>query len=256
MKSYIDSQSLAFALALCMLTIPTVALAQESHPPHWSYEGKEGPAKWGKLDKAFSECSLGHTQSPIDIKGAKLADLPPLKFDYQAVPLNIIDNGHTVQVNYAPGSTLTVGDKTYTLKQFHFHHPSEEHINGRGFDLVAHLVHADADGHLAVVAVLFKQGTENPLLVTLWKNIPSEKEKAVDIPGVTIDVTNLLPADHGYYTFAGSLTTPPCSEGVTWYVLKTQSTVSPDELAAFVRIYPKDARPIQPLHGRQVLETK
>jgi len=256
MKSYGKRQSFRFVLILCVISCPTAALAQEAHPPHWAYEGTEGPPKWGKLDNSYATCSLGHTQSPINITGAQPADLPPLKFDYKPVPLNIIDNGHTVQVNYAPGSTLTVGDKIYTLKQFHFHHPSEEHINGHGFDLVAHLVHADADGHLAVVAILFKSGAENPLLATLWKNIPSEKGKAVDVSGVTVDVLTLLPADHGYYTFAGSLTTPPCSEGVTWFVLKSQSAISRAEVAAFAKLYPKDARPIQPLNGRQILETK
>jgi len=172
------------------------------------------------------------------------------------VPLNIIDNGHTIQINYPAGSTLTVGDKTYTLKQFHFHHPSEEHIDGHGYAMVAHLVHADSEGHLAVVAVLFTKGAENPLLATLWKNIPLEKGRAVDVSGVTVNVTNLLPSDHGYYTFTGSLTTPPCSEGVTWYVLKHQSPLSADEIAAFAKIYPKNARPIQPLNDRQLLETK
>jgi carbonic anhydrase len=243
-------------LALSLAVSAAVTQAQQSHPPHWAYEGKEGPAEWAKLDKAFETCSLGHTQSPIDIQGAKTAELTALKFDYKAAPLNIIDNGHTVQINYAPGSTLTVGDKTYVLKQFHFHHPSEEHINGRAFDMVAHLVHADSEGHLAVVAVLLKKGAENPLIAALWKNIPSEKGKAVEVPGVTVDATTLLPADHGYYTFLGSLTTPPCSEGVTWYVLKSHSPISADEIAAFARIYPNNARPIQPLNGRQLLETK
>ena len=256
MKSFSIPKRLALCFALSVVVFATVTRGQEAHPPHWAYEGKEGPMEWGKLDKAFETCSLGHTQSPIDIKGAKTADLAALKFDYKAAPLNIIDNGHTVQINYTPGSTLAVGDKTYTLKQLHFHHPSEEHINGRGFDMVAHLVHADSDGQLAVVAVLLKKGAENPLFATLWKNIPSEKGKAVDVPGVTVDATTLLPADHSYYTFPGSLTTPPCSEGVTWYVLKNQSPISAGEIAAFAKIYPNNARPIQPLNGRQLLETK
>jgi carbonic anhydrase len=223
---------------------------------HWAYEGKEGPAEWGKLDSTYSTCSLGHAQSPIDIKGARSADLPALKFNYKAVPLNIIDNGHTIQINYAAGSTLTVGDKIYSLQQIHFHHPSEEQINGHASDMVAHLVHSDSEGHLAVVAVLLKKGAENSLLTTLWKNIPSQKEKAVDVAGVQVDITNLLPTDRGYYTFAGSLTTPPCSEGVTWFVLKQQSSISANEIAAFAKIYPKNARPIQPLNGRMLLETK
>jgi carbonic anhydrase len=230
-----------------------VPLAQESKSPSWSYKS---PQEWGKSGAVYATCSLGRTQSPIDIKGAKTGDLPPLTFDYQAVPLNIIDNGHTIQVNYAPGSTLTVGEKTYALKQFHFHHPSEEHVNGQGFDMVAHLVHADAQGNLAVVAVLLKKGSSNSLLETVWKNIPAEKEKAVDVAGVSLNVKDLLPPGHGYYTFPGSLTTPPCSEGVTWYVLKEQEALSADQLATFAKIYPMNARPIQPLNGRELLETK
>src|SRR5215469_42990 len=127
---------------LSLVGLPILSAAQEAHPPHWAYEGKEGPKQWGNLDSSYAACSFGKTESPIDIKGAKKADLPVLKFSYHTVPLSIIDNGHTIQVNYAPGSTLTVGDKLYTLKQFHFHHPSEEHVNGQGFDMVAHLVHA------------------------------------------------------------------------------------------------------------------
>ena len=246
-------KTLAFGWVLGVALSPTCAFGQRAE---WTYKGPEGPSYWGKLDPAFATCAVGHAQSPIDIKDAKKSDLPPLKFDYKAVPLNIIDNGHTVQVNYAPGSTLTVGDKTYVLKQFHFHHPSEEHINGQGYDMVAHLVHADAGGHLAVVAVLLKKGPSNPFLNTVWTNIPKEKEKAVDVSGVSLNVNDLLPADHGYFTFAGSLTTPPCSEGVTWYVLKNQSSLSAEQLQAFAKIYPLNARPIQASNNREILETK
>jgi carbonic anhydrase len=224
--------------------------------PHWGYEGKGGPANWNKLDPANAACATGKRQSPIDIKGAQISTLLALKFDYNSAPLNIIDNGHTIQVNYAPGSTLTVGDKTYTLKQFHFHHPSEEHVNGHGYDMVAHLVHADADGQLAVVAVFFKTGQANSLIEQVWKNIPAEKEKAVTVPGATLNAENLLPPDLGYYTFAGSLTTPPCSEGVTWFVLKAVTSLSADQLAAFAKLYPDNARPIQLTNGREILETK
>lgn len=249
-------KSLFLVLGLCVLTAPTILLAQEAKPPHWAYAGPEDPKHWGELDPAFATCSNGHHQSPIDIKDAKTADLPALKFDYSAVLLSIIDNGHTVMINYAPGSTLTAGDKVYKLKQFHFHHPSEEHINGKKFDMVAHLVHTDAEGHLAVVAVLFKNGAANPLLETLWENIPAEKEKTVALSSVSVNAKELLPADLGYYTFSGSLTTPPCTEGVTWYVLKTTSTLSPRQLARFARLYPADNRPIQPTYEREILETK
>jgi len=249
-------RAVVFASTLSLIGLPVRSTAQEPHPPHWAYEGKEGPEEWGKLDSSYAACSIGQTQSPINIKDAKKADLPALKFSYQAVLLNIIDNGHTIQVNYAPGSTLTVGKKLYTLKQFHFHHPSEEHVNGKDFPLVAHLVHADAEGHLAVVAVLFEQGSANSLIDTLWKNIPSEKEKPQDIPSVSIQVQDLLSRQRGYFTYAGSLTTPPCSEGVSWYVLNGYATVSPQQVAAFAKIYPRNARPIQPTNSRVILESK
>ena len=236
---------LTVTLALCA--------TQEHHSSHWTYEH---PEQWGKLDPTYSSCSLGRTQSPIDVKNANPSDLPALKFDYQDVPLNIIDNGHTIQVNYAPGSTLSVGDKTYSLKQFHFHHPAEEHIDGRSFPLVAHLVHADAEGHLAVVAVVFETGTANELIETLWKNIPSEKDKVKEESSVSVQARDLLPEERGYFTFPGSLTTPPCTEGVTWYVLRSHPTISREQIAAFAKIYPMNARPIQPTNGREILQTK
>jgi carbonic anhydrase len=223
---------------------------------HWAYAGHEGPDNWGTLDPANAACSIGKRQSPIDIRDATTSALPALKFDYKSVELNIIDNGHTIQVNYAPGSTLTAGGKTYALKQFHFHHPSEEHVNGQGYDMVAHLVHADADGHLAVVAVLFKTGNASALIDQIWNNVPTEKDKAVEVSGATINAGDLLPSDRGYFTFSGSLTTPPCSEDVTWFVLKSTSSLSPGQLAAFSKLYSNNARPIQPTNGREILETR
>ena len=149
---------------VCIMLIPILASAQEAQP-HWSYSGQEGPNEWAKLDSTYVACSSGKTQSPIDIRGAKKAILPALKFDYNSVPLNIIDNGHTIQVNYPAGSTLAVvWGELYTLKQFHFHHPSEEHVNGHGYDMAAHWVHVDAEGHLAVVAVFLKKDKANPFI--------------------------------------------------------------------------------------------
>jgi len=253
----LSSLSLLSAIfAICFALMASPAVAQDAKPPHWSYQGATDPSHWGSLGSAYAVCSTGHLQSPIDINGAKKTDLPPLKMNYSNAPLNIIDNGHSVQINYPEGSSLTVGDKTYTLKQFHFHHPAEEEIGGKKYDLVAHLVHADPDGHLAVIAVLFKRGAANSLLDTLWKSVPSEKEKATDVSSVTVNAKDLLPANLGYYTFQGSLTSPPCSEGVTWYVLKSHETLSEDQLANFAKLYPHNARPIQPTNGRQILESK
>jgi len=249
------SGAVLLTLTLTVVGLLVLSAAQEAHAPHWAYEGKEGPKEWGTLDSSYAACSVGKTQSPIDIKGAKKTDLPALNFSYHAVPLRIINNGHTIQVNYAPGSTLSVGEKLYTLQQFHFHHPSEEHVNGKEFPLVAHLVHADADGHLVVIAVLFELGNANSLIETLWENIPAVKEKPHD-SSISIQAQDLIPSERSYFTYAGSLTTPPCSEGVSWYVLNSHTTISPQQLTAFAKIYPMNARPIQPTNGREILLSK
>lgn len=231
--------------------------ADEEH--HWSYQGSTGPAKWGALEHEYATCGIGKTQSPIDIEDsvAKKSDLPAIAFDYKPSPLKIIDNGHTVQVDYAPGSSITVQGKQYDLVQFHFHKPSEEKINGKSSDMVAHLVHRDRDGNLAVVAVLLKAGGANNLIDTLWKNVPKEKNKQQAVASVQVNAADLLPANKSaYYTFAGSLTTPPCSEGVTWFVLKTPTSISKDELASFGHIYSMNARPTQPLNGREIRSTQ
>ena len=239
----------------CILASPLVH-AEGEH--HWSYGGETGPAHWAAIESDFGACGIGKTQSPIDIRDsvAKKAALPEIVFDYKPSPLKIIDNGHTIQVDYAPGSFITVQDKRYELVQFHFHKPSEEKINGKSADMVAHLVHKSADGNLAVVAVLLKAGQSNGLVETLWKNIPSKKEGETAVAGIEINAADLLPATRAaYYTFTGSLTTPPCSEGVTWFVLKSPTPVSNAEVARFARLYPMNARPTQPLNGREIRAT-
>ena len=235
----------------------TLALAQDHKAGHdWGYDGAEGPSHWGDIKPEFASCKNGHRQSPIDISKSKPADLPALQFDYKPSPLHIVDNGHTILINYAPGSSFRVGDKQYQLKQFHFHRPSEETIHGKHFEMVVHLVHADQEGHLAVVAILLEQGADNLLVHELWNDLPKEKEKEEVLDNVQIDLTTLLPADRGYYTFSGSLTTPPCSENVTWFVLKHPVTVTAAEIEQFGKLYRHDARPTQPLYGRVVLESK
>jgi len=247
------SSVVAVAITPSLLALALTLFAAESHP-HWSYTGPTGPASWGTLEKSYSACAVGKSQSPIDIRDdvAKKADLPPIAFDYAPSPLKIIDNGHTIQINYAPGSFITVGEKRYELVQFHFHKPSEEKVNGKSYDMVAHLVHKDKDGHLAVVAVLLASGGDNPFIRTLWDNLPKTKETEVAVDAVRIDVANLLPENKAYYTFSGSLTTPPCSEGVTWFVLKNPAPISPDEIDRFGRSYPMNARPVQALNGREI----
>ena len=159
-------------------------------------------------------------------------------------------------INYAPGSFIRVGDKQYELKQFHFHRPSEEKVNGKTYEMVAHLVHADKDGNLAVVAVLLQKGADNQLAHQVWDSVPAEKEKEEVHQDIQIDMNVLLPANRGYYTFQGSLTTPPCSEGFTWLVLKQPVTVSEAGIAQFSRLYRHDARPTQAAYGREILESE
>jgi carbonic anhydrase len=237
-------------ISLAAITLPSGAFAEGAHEgAHWTYKEV---AKWGTLSKEFAECSVGKEQSPIDIKATVKADLQPIKFDYKLSGLNIVDNGHTIQVNYDPGSSISIAGSTYQLVQFHFHHPSEEKINGKGQDMVIHLVHQNAERKLAVVAVLVRAGDQNPVLQTLWTNIPGEKEKAKTAKDITVDASQFLPSDRNYYTFTGSLTTPPCSEGVNWFVLKTPITASSSQLATFAKIYPNNARPVQALYGRVV----
>jgi carbonic anhydrase len=230
--------------------------AQEHHPEHtWDYGDALGPSHWGDLKPEFAACKNGHHQSPIDIRNPKKAALPPIQFDYKPSPLHIIDNGHTVMINYGSGSFISVGDKKYALKQFHFHRPSEEKINGKGFEMTVHLVHADDQGKLAVVAVLLQKGEDSALVHELWNDLPKEKEKEEVFDNVQIDLSQILPPDRGYYTFSGSLTTPPCSEDVTWYVLKHPTTISAEEIERFSQLYRDDARPTQPLYDRIVLES-
>jgi carbonic anhydrase len=248
--------NLSSAVLAFTLLSTALAYAQVHKSGHWSYDGDEGPSHWGDLNPDFAPCKNGHHQSPIDIRNPQKADLPPIRFDYKPSPLHIIDNGHTIMINYAPGSSIRVGDKQYALKQFHFHRPSEEKINGKGYEMVVHLVHADQDGKLAVVAILLENGKNNPLIDELWNELPKEKEKEERLDTITINAANLLPPDPSYYTFSGSLTTPPCSENVTWFVLKRPVSVSASEIEQFSRLYRNDARPTQPLFDRAVLESQ
>jgi carbonic anhydrase len=242
-----------FALSAALLSGGAFAADTAAH---WSYEGTHGPRNWGSLQSGYSACKLGHQQSPIDIRQTRKADLPALAFAYQASPLKVIDNGHTIQVNYAPGSSVTIGGERYDLLQFHFHTPSEERIKGRSYPLVAHLVHKNAEGKLAVVAVLFRKGAGNPLIQTVWDALPQEKGQQQEPAGVNIDLASLLPQAQGYYNFPGSLTTPPCSEEVNWFVLKQPVELSDAQLKRFTQLYKHNARPVQPLNGRTVLESQ
>lgn len=247
------ANSLPVLLAVPIVFSARPALAQQPEAGHaWSYEGEKGPSHWGDLKTEYATCKTGKHQSPIDITSATPADLPAIEFSYTPSPFRIIDNGHSVQINLDPGSFIAVGGKRYDLVQFHFHRPSEEQFRGKPYPMVAHLVHKDADGKLAVVAVLLKKGHANPFIEALWKDLPRDVGQEHAPQGKSVDLRELLPANHGYYTFTGSLTTPPCSEDVTWFVLKQPVEISKAEETAFSAKYAHNARPVQPLNGRTV----
>lgn len=222
---------------------------------HWSYDGEGGPANWARLREDYATCATGKRQSPIDIRESIKVNLEGIRFDYKPTHFRIIDTGHTVQVNVGEGLGLMVMGKRYELLQFHFHKPSEERINGRAYDMVVHLVHRNDEGQVAMVAVLLEKGSEHPLIQTLWNNMPLEQNMDV-APEEAIDLAKLLPENRAYWTYMGSLTTPPCSEGVLWMVLKQPVQVSPEQVSIFARLYRNNARPVQPANDRLVKESR
>lgn len=224
------------------------------HAPHWDYQGESGPQAWAQLKNEFAVCGTGKRQSPIDIRDGIKVQLDSVQFDYRSSSFRVLDNGHTVQVNVSAGNYIEVTGKRFELVQFHFHRPSEERVNGRLFDMVAHLVHKDIEGRLAVVAVLLDRGNAQPLVQAIWNNLPLEKGDEVSAR-LPLDLNDLLPTDRSYYTYMGSLTTPPCSEGVLWMVMKSPVTLSVEQIAIFARLYPMNARPIQSASGRLIKES-
>ncbi|MDD2933268.1 MAG: carbonic anhydrase family protein [Methylotenera sp.] len=225
-----------------------------AHAAHWTYEGKEGPENWGKLKPEFAVCNTGLNQSPINIEDTVDASMKPLKL-LQKFPIkDIVNNGHTVQANFKVGNILAIDNMSFQLKQVHFHAPSENTIKGKSFPLEAHFVHADAKGNLSVIAVMFKEGKPNIGLEKLWKQIPSDIDKPVNLKSRVL-ASEMMPANQDYYRFSGSLTTPPCSEGVRWLLIKTPMTASNEQIEAFKSVLKHhNNRPVQPLNGRVIIE--
>lgn len=232
--------------------VPVEAAAPVARPViPWSYEGEGAPANWGRLRSDYATCDNGKRQSPIDIRDSINVDLEQIRFDYKPTLFRIIDTGHTVEVHVGEGSTISVMGKQYELVQLHFHRPSEERINGRVYDMSVHLVHRNLEGQLAYLAVLLEKGSEHPLVQTLWNNLPLEVGQEL-VPEVSIDLNSLLPENRTYWTYMGSLTTPPCSENVLWLVLKQPLQVSPEQIAIFSRLYRNNVRPLQPANNRLI----
>ncbi len=249
------TKKLLLATAILGVNLLYAEQAQDTHTNivHWEYEGEGAPENWGDLDEKFFMCKDGRNQSPINLSGFTEAELPPIKFDYHLVSTEILNNGHTEQVNMGKGSNITVDGINFELKQFHFHTPSENNINGNSYPLEAHFVHASKDGQLAVVAVMLEEGKENAALNELWENIPTHTGEHHHIDAKHLDA--LLPTDRDYYRFNGSLTTPPCTEGVRWLVMKKSVTLSKDQVDTFATVmHHRNNRPLQPSNARMILK--
>lgn len=220
---------------------------------HWGYTGESSPKNWGDLDEKFSMCKNGKQQSPINIENYTNEKENKLLINYNTNAKDIINNGHTVQVNVNDGSSLTLDGTKYALKQFHFHTPSENNIMGNSYDLEAHFVHASEDGHLAVIGVMFKEGKQNAQLAKIWSQLPKDEGKNEAITFNQKDINALLPTEQSYYHFMGSLTTPPCSEDVKWYIMKKTLEISKEQVKTFFDLYGhSNNRPIQPTNGRKI----
>ncbi len=246
--------------AICSLFVSTLAYGGgEGHGGHggvhWGYSGEQGPEHWGELAPEFATCGTGKKQAPINITGAvKKADLAPIEFHYATDVVEVLNNGHTVQANMQAGSFIVVDGTQFQLKQFHFHDPSENTVDGHHFPMEMHLVHADKDGHLAVVGVMIDKGTENGSLAQLWRHMPHQAGEHDTNMDAKVNPSSLLPSSQHYYRFDGSLTTPPCTEGVRWLVLKDAIQASEAQIKGFQEAMHEedDARPVQPLGDRVI----
>ncbi|MGH7690070.1 MAG: carbonic anhydrase [Gemmatimonadaceae bacterium] len=241
-----------------LIVVPAGLRAQWKTP--WEYAGVRGPAHWGALDSAYATCKTGQAQSPIDIAATTTEALPALKFAYHRAPLRyLIDNGHTIRVNYhdpGSGDFLVVGGRRYQLTQLHFHHPSEELVDGKAYPMEVHLMHVSGDGQVIGVTVFLRVGRANPAVQRMLGHMPPDVGREEDVPGVSVDPRELLPHNLGYYTYEGSVTAPPCTEHVTWFVLKTPVDVSAAQVAVFAKRYPHNARPVMPLNGRIIRSSR
>ncbi|MCU7806172.1 MAG: carbonic anhydrase family protein [Candidatus Thiodiazotropha sp. (ex Lucinoma borealis)] len=285
MKKY---NQISFRVIFPILVLGTLAAAgvfaatnqhaETGHTSHWGYTGSTGPAEWESLSKEYALCGSGKRQSPVDIWNEVPSDLYPLRFHYQSIPLLVLNNGHTLQANYSTfgreetvsiggksypvqskpvyNSTLMLGDVPYKLLQLHFHTPSEHAHEGKRYAMEVHLVHKSADGNLAVVGVLLQRGNENPTLGKVLENVSGDINKINIAQGATINAADLLPRDHKVFHYSGSLTTPPCSENVNWFVMKTPVEVSDAQVRQFEKMIGENARPLQSMHWRSMLTSE
>jgi carbonic anhydrase len=241
-------------IVLASVAVLVVTTGCATSHPHWSYEGTSGPAHWSELAPEFGLCSSGKRQSPIDLRIAPVADAEPVEFGYPSTFIKLKNNGHTVEVTPGTEGTIRVGGTSYALSQFHFHHPSEHTVEGKRYPLEVHLVHRAPEG-LAVVAILFEEGAPNPVLESLTTFLPSTVGVEVS-PEPKFELKDLMPSDRSLYRYQGSLTTPPCTEGVTWLIFKSPVSASPQQLEAITTRLAANSRPSQPRNDREVTLTR
>jgi carbonic anhydrase len=222
---------------------------------HWTYSGHRGPENWGTLSPDYEICGKGKNQSPIDITGSTEAEMEPIVFSYKTSGLDVVNNGHTIKAGYDAGSEIMVDGLRYNLLQVHWHTPSENNIEGKSFPMEAHFVHGDADGNLAVVGVMYSEGSKNEAIAAVWDHMPAEEGAISKDAKVMVNAMDMLPANKDYYRFNGSLTTPPCTEGVRWMVMKDAVEVSAEQVEAFHSKFHGDTnRPVQAINARPVLK--
>jgi carbonic anhydrase len=242
-----------FILVILLLTACAPAAENHEAHPHWGYEGDGGPEHWAELDEAYEVCATGLEQSPIDLANAVEQDVANITFRYQPSQINILNNGHTIQVNYDEGSSIEVNGETYDLLQFHFHMPSEHTLTGQEFPGELHLVHQSAAGNLAVVGIFLDEGSENSALLPVWADLPAS-ESEVETTGKMVDASQFLPDDQKTFRYPGSLTTPPCTEGVSWFVMVEPVEISTNQVEQFKAIISVSNRPVQPLGERELTQ--
>ena len=244
-------------LSLFLLAPLTISGAQAAETePHWSYSGDDGPEHWGELSDKFSRCRDGQNQSPVDLVADYHVELPELVFQYHGTPLRETNNGHTIKLDVQPGNFLEVPEKDlkFEFLQGHFHSPSEHTVNGKHFPMEIHLVHTDDDGGLVVVGIMVEEGEEDAMLNRIWSFMPEHAGESTESP-LTVFESGVLPPTRDYFSYDGSLTTPPCSEGVTWIVFRKLFTASAEQVARFKqRVGPATNRPVQPKNARAILD--
>ena len=251
------------ACTCCFAGLPGAFAAEPSpgskkpaagHGPHWSYNGAEGPEHWGELSADFRSCQLGVEQTPIDLNGGVKAQFDkPFQLDYKAVAGQIVNNGHTIQINTEKGCSCSIEGTAYELAQFHFHHPSEHLLSGKALQMEAHFVHKSQSGAIAVIGVFIREGAPNALLAPVFDGMPKKEGDTHAL--AALDPAGLFANARGYYRYMGSLTTPPCSEGLTWTVFKDPVEASKEQIGKFAALFPNNARPVQKRNHRFLLDS-